>query len=423
MEPLASQMRPKTLDDFAGQKHLVGENAPLRNFIEKSTIPSMIFWGPPGCGKTTLGYIISQNMFTDFYKLSAVNSGKDKLRQIVKIAKQNQQFNKKTILFLDEIHRWNKAQQDALLPFVEKGLVTLIGATTENPSFSINSALLSRTKVFIFNKLEPEDIYELLKKAVKNNLKEYSFHKTVLEYIAELADGDTRSAYNSLEMSAMVAKAKNSKVSGQKNSNKKSTKKINVNDKSTVEGKIKVTKEDVSNAVQKQLYHDKVGENHYDIISAIHKSLRSSNADAACYWIMRMLEAGEDPRYIARRLLRFAAEDIGNADPHATVLANTVFDAVHKIGMPECDVHLMQLAQYLAKAPKDNSAYILSQKTRNDVREYGNLPVPKHLRNAPTDLMKQAGYGKGYIYDHDIKGKVSGQQCMPDKLKGKGYLK
>jgi len=420
MEPLASKMRPKTLDDFAGQSHLVGENSPLRNFIEKSTIPSMIFWGPPGCGKTTLGYIISQNMFTDFYKLSAVNSGKDKLRQIVKIAKQNQQFNKKTILFLDEIHRWNKAQQDALLPYVEKGLVTLIGATTENPSFSINSALLSRTKVFIFNKLEPEDIYELLKKAVKENFKEYSIHKTVLEYIAELADGDVRSAYNSLEMSAMVAKAsraKEKKIDTTASKNKK---------KDATAGalpKVKITKEDVSNAVQKQLYHDKSGENHYDIISAIHKSLRSSNADASCYWIMRMLEAGEDPRYVARRLLRFAAEDIGNADPYATILANSVFDSVHKIGMPECDVHLMQLAQYLAKAPKDNSAYLLAQGTRKDVREYGNLPVPKHLRNAPTDLMKKAGYGKGYVYDHDVKGKVSGQQCMPDRLKGKGYAK
>jgi putative ATPase len=412
MEPLASKMRPKSLDDFAGQKHLVGENSPIRNFLEKENIPSMIFWGPPGCGKTTLGYIISQNIFTDFYKLSAVNSGKDKLRQIVKIATQNQQYNKKTIMFLDEIHRWNKAQQDALLPYVEKGLVTLIGATTENPSFSINSALLSRTKVFIFNKLEPEEIYELLHKAVKAHFKDYSIHKSVLEYISEIADGDTRSAYNSLEMSTMLAKANSARVKADKDSKKK---KPNANTKT------KVTKDDVSNAIQRQLYHDKSGDNHYDIISAVHKSMRSSNPDAACYWVMRLLEGGDDPKYVARRLLRFAAEDIGNADPHATVLANSVFDACNKIGMPECDVHLMQLAQYLANAPKDNSAYLLAQGTREDVQNHGNLAVPKHLRNAPTALMKKAGYGKGYVYDHDVKGKVSGQQCMPDKLKGKRY--
>ena len=403
MEPLASQMRPKTLANFAGQKHLVGKNGPLRQFIEKETIPSMIFWGPPGCGKTTLAYIISQSLFSDFYKLQAVNSGKDKLRQIIKIATQNQQYNKKTIMFLDEIHRWNKAQQDALLPYVEKGLITLIGATTENPSFSINSALLSRTKVFVFEKLEKDDIYPLLKKATKEYLKDYSIHKTVLELIAEIADGDTRSAYNSLEMAAMLALAK----SGGKEKDKK----------------VKITKEDVKNAVQKQLYHDKSGEDHYNIISAVHKSLRSSNPDAAAYWTMRMLEAGEDPRYVVRRLLRFAAEDIGNADPQATILANSVFETVMKIGMPECDVHIMQLVQYLANAPKDNSAYILAQKTREDARNYGNLPVPKHLRNAPTQLMKDVGYSKGYVYDHDVKGKKSGQQCMPDKLKGKRYLK
>ena len=406
MEPLASKMRPKSLDDFAGQKHLVGPNGPIRQFIEKENIPSMIFWGPPGCGKTTLGFIISQNIFTDFYKLQAVNSGKDQLRQIIKIATQNQQFNKKTIMFLDEIHRWNKAQQDALLPYVEKGLITLIGATTENPSFSINSALLSRTKVFVFNKLENQDVAELLAKAANEFLKEYTITKSVIEYIAELADGDTRSAYNSLEMACMLAQARESasKVKNPK-------------------GKIAISKEDVSNAIQKQLYHDKDGEDHFNIISAVHKSLRSSDADAACYWIMRMLEAGEDPRYISRRLLRFAAEDIGIADPMAIVIANTVFDACTKIGMPECDVHLMQLAQYLTRAPKDNSAYILAQQTRKDVREYGNLPVPKHLRNAPTALMKEIGYGDGYIYDHDVEGKKSNQQCMPDKLKGKKYLK
>lgn len=399
MEPLASKFRPTILDEFIGQEHLVGPSGPIRKLIESNNIPSMIFWGPPGTGKTTLAYIISQNLFFDFYKMQAVNSGKSKLMEIIKIARHNQDFNKKTILFLDEIHRWNKAQQDALLPYVEKGIITLIGATTENPSFTINNALLSRTKVFVFKEHKPEDIKKLLQRVIKKELPDISISPKILTLISELSNGDIRSAFNTLEMSIALAHSDDSP-----------------------QLKSKITKEVVERAVQKNLYHDRDGEDHYNIISAVHKSMRSSDPDAACYWIARMLEAGDDPLYIARRLLRFASEDIGNADPMALILANAVFDSCNKIGVPECNVHLMQLAIYLSKAPKDNSAYIAAEGAKKDVYKHGNLPVPLHLRNAPTELMKDLGYGKGYIYDHDLKGKKSGQQCMPEKLKDRKYI-
>ena len=399
-EPLASKYRPKKLEDFIGQEHLIGENGPIKKFLDTGKIPSMIFWGPPGTGKTTLAYIISLNLFYDFHKLSAVNSGKEQLRKIIKIATANKQYGKKTILFIDEIHRWNKAQQDALLPYVEKGLITLIGATTENPSFTVNSPLLSRTKVFVFKQQREEDIQKLLSKIAKEEFPDLSIGKKELETMANLSNGDIRSGLNILEMASTIAMS-------QKEEDKKA----------------KITMDILENTIQKPIYYDKNGEEHYNIISAIHKSMRSSNPDAAAYWVGRMLSSGEDPLYVARRLLRFASEDIGNADPNALILANTVYESCQKIGMPECEIFLIQLAIYLAKAPKDNTAYKVENLVKQDIEKYGNLPVPLHIRNAPTKLMKDIGYGKGYEYDHDLESKKSNQQCMPNKLKNRKYLK
>ena len=398
-EPLASKYRPKSLEDFIGQEHLVGENGPIKKFLQSGNIPSMIFWGPPGTGKTTLAYIISQDLYYDFYKLQAVNSGKDKLRQIIKRALANKEYNKRTILFLDEIHRWNKAQKDALLPYVEKGVITLIGATTENPSFTVISALLSRTKVFVFKQQTEEDIFNLLQKISKKEYPDITINKKELETMANLSNGDIRSALNILEMSTTLALAE-----------KKEKKKP------------KITAKILENTIQKPIYYDKNGEEHYNIISAIHKSMRSSNPDAAAYWVERMLQAGEDPLYIARRLLRFASEDVGNSDPHAIVMANSIYETCQKLGMPECGVALIQLAIYLAKAPKDNSAYLAENLIKKDIEKYGNLPVPMNIRNAETKLMKNLGYGKGYEYDHDLPNKKSNQQCLPDKLKNKKYI-
>ncbi|MBN1374475.1 replication-associated recombination protein A [Candidatus Dojkabacteria bacterium] len=396
LTPLAYRYRPIDLSDFVGQKHLVGKDGPIRSFIKSKKLPSMVFWGPPGTGKTTLAIILSKELGYDFHSMSAVSSGKSMLLDIVKSAKESKLFSKKVVLFLDEIHRWNKAQQDVLLPYVESGLITLIGATTENPSFSLNAALLSRVKIFTFERHTAPEIAGYLGKVIKDLQKEKNFRikKNVIDLIAEISNGDLRSALNILEITINLLPPKNKDI----------------------------TVALVKNAVQKQIYYDKTGDEHYNIISAIHKSLRSSNADAACYWIGRMLIAGEDPRYVARRLVRFASEDIGNAKPAALSLALTVYESIEKVGMPECNVFLMQLAIYLANCPKDNTAYKVWGMVAADVEKFGNLPVPLHLRNAPTKLMEGLGYGKGYEYDHDLPGKKSDQQCMPDKLKNRKYL-
>ncbi|KKP36304.1 hypothetical protein A2483_05785 [Candidatus Peregrinibacteria bacterium RIFOXYC2_FULL_33_13] len=388
--PLAARLRPQNLDDFIGQEHLVGSDGAIFKLIALDKIPSMIFWGPPGSGKTTLAEIIANRTEANFARLSAVTDGKERLKDIIKEATSGLFASKRTILFIDEIHRWNKAQQDALLPFVEKGEIILIGATTENPSFTVVSPLLSRSRVFVFKAHNKENILRALKSGVKEL--GAKIEDDALIFLSEIANGDIRSALNSLEIAHEMSEGK------------------------------KINKDLIKKAVQNFLRYDRDGEEHYNIISATHKSLRSSNASAAVYWIMRMLEAGEDPLYIARRLVRFASEDIGNANPNALLLANVVYDTCHKLGMPECDTALVQLAEYLANSPKNNKAYMASKKVKEDVKNFGNLPVPLHLRNAPTKLMKELDYGKGYEYDHDLPNKKSEQECFPEELKGREYF-
>ncbi|KIO58316.1 hypothetical protein B4064_3725 [Caldibacillus thermoamylovorans] len=398
--PLASRVRPQSLDEFVGQKHLIGKGKVLREMIEHDRVSSMIFWGPPGVGKTTLAKIIANQTQSEFINFSAVTSGIKDIRNVMKEAEERRQLGEKTILFIDEIHRFNKAQQDAFLPYVENGSIILIGATTENPSFEVNSALLSRTKVFVLHKLTSSEIVELLKQAIVNpngyGLQKVEIDDQTLSAIAEFSDGDARTALNTLEMAVL-------------NGNKQ-------------EDSIIIRKEDLSQIInRKSLLYDKNGEEHYNIISALHKSMRNSDVNAAIYWLSRMLEAGEDPLFIARRLVRFASEDIGLADNRALEIAVSVFQACQFIGMPECNVHLTQAVIYLSLAPKSNSAYLAYMSAKKDALNSMNEPVPLHLRNAPTKLMKDLNYGKGYKYAHDTEEKLTTMQTMPDSLAGHEY--
>lgn len=402
--PLADRMRPLTLDEFVGQKHLVGKGKVLREIIENDRLNSIIFWGPPGSGKTTLAKIIASKTRSKFISFSAVTSSIKQIKEIMKVASFNlSEHGTRTILFIDEIHRFNKAQQDAFLPFVEKGTIILIGATTENPSFEVNSALLSRTKTFVLDKLSEEDIKTLIKRALadgERGLGSYNIKISddTVDFIARFSDGDARIAYNILELvvSTYPDKAK----------------------RRTME----ISTPLVENVIQKKaLLYDKNGEEHYNIISALHKSLRGSDPDAAVYWTVRMLESGEDPLYIIRRMVRFASEDVGLADPNALQVAISAKQSFEFIGPPEGYLAIIEAAVYLALAPKSNSLYKTYKKVRTDVEEYGSLPVPYHIRNAPTRLMKDIGYGRGYKYAHDYNGAVVGQNHLPDRLLSKRY--
>lgn len=399
-QPLAARLRPETLDEYVGQAHLVGKNGILRRLIENDSISSMIFWGPPGVGKTTLAQIIAHTTRSRFIEFSAVTSGIKEIREVMKQADTSSQYGQRTIVFVDEIHRFNKAQQDAFLPFVEKGSIILIGATTENPSFEINSALLSRCKVFVLKALTAEDIQSLLKRALTSP-KGFGGQRIViaddlLAAIAEFANGDARTALSTLEMAVLNGEE--------------------------VNGTTTVTKEIVEQCTsRKSLLYDKHGEEHYNLISALHKSMRNSDPDAAVYWLARMLESGEDPIYIARRVTRFAAEDVGLADPRALEIAVAAFTACRLIGVPECNVHLTEAVIYMALAPKSNAMETAYLTARKDALEHLAEPVPLVIRNAPTLLMKDIGYGKGYQYAHDYKDKLTTMQCLPDSLKDKTY--
>ena len=402
-QPLASRLRPRNLDEFVGQKHLVGEGKILRKLIDNDNISSIIFWGNPGIGKTTLAKIIANKTNAEFIDFSAVTSGIKEIKEVMTQAENNRKFGHKTIVFVDEIHRFNKAQQDAFLPFVEKGSIILIGATTENPSFEINSALLSRCKVFVFKPIETEDLVILLKRAITDKRgfgnEKINIDDEFLTVIAKFANGDARSALSTLEMVILNGNVAN-------------------------DGSITVTKETLEQCISKKsLLYDKNGEEHYNIISALHKSMRNSDPDAAVYWLARMLEAGEDPLYVARRIVRFASEDVGLADPHALELAVAAYQACHFIGMPECTVNLTQAVIYLSMAPKSNAmdvAYILA---RQDAKDHIAEPVPLQIRNAPTKLMKELGYGKDYKYAHDYDEKITTLQCLPDSLIDRVYYK
>ena len=406
--PLAEKMRPKHLDEFSGQKHVTGEGTLIRNAIEQDKNFSMILWGPPGCGKTTLARIIATETSSSFTQFSAVLSGVKDIRSVIQDAKNKLKlYRKKTILFVDEIHRFNKAQQDAFLYHVESGLITLIGATTENPSFEVISPLLSRCSVITLNTLSSDEIAEILDRAIKDSKKglgdlDLIFNQDALAHIIRISDGDARMALSSLEIAASLIVTEGDVL-------KKEIKKC-------------ITIEDVERAIQKKaLIYDKSGEEHFNIISALHKSMRGSDPDAALYWLGRMLSAGEDPLYIARRMVRFASEDVGNADPGALRVTIDAMEAFRFLGRPEGELALAQAAVYLATAPKSNSIYAAYKNVKNVVKKKGTLPVPLHIRNAPTGLMKNLGYGKGYKYAHNYKEAYTAQEYLPEKLKGSRF--
>jgi putative ATPase len=420
MKPLADRMRPESLDDFLGQDEIVGKGKLLRQAIELDRLPSMIFWGPPGSGKTTLAFIIAKQTKSDFIQISAVSSGLKDLRDIVKRAQENSRLGIKTILFIDEIHRWNKTQQDALLPHIEKGLITLIGATTENPSFEVRGALMSRCRVFILKQLEAKHISEIIKRALKDKergLGNYNIKMSeeVIAVLSQMSNGDARIALNALEYAVFTLQSDSRQPKNEK------TKSINTNRARSIPP-LEITVDIIKEAFQKShLLYDKDGEEHYNIISALHKSMRGSDADAALYWLARMLEAGEDPLYVARRIIRFASEDIGLANSRALEQAVAAYQACHFIGLPECNVILAQAVVYMAKCQKSNDLYKAYSAAARDVEQYGNLPVPLHIRNAPTEFMKEIGYGKGYKYSPDFDYKEK-QEYFPEKLKGRKYL-
>ena len=400
-QPLASRMRPRDLSEIVGQEHLVGEGKILRQMIERDQIPSMILWGPPGVGKTTLANVVANATRAEFVNFSAVTSGIKEIKEIMARAEKGRQLGVRTVLFVDEIHRFNKAQQDAFLPFVEQGSIILIGATTENPSFEVNSALLSRCKVFVLKGLTEDNLVTLLRHALSE---ERGFGRLgvvcsdeMLRKIAIYANGDARNALGTLETAV-------------------------ANSAINADGKPEINEDVLSQVVsRKALMYDKNGEEHYNIISALHKSMRNSDPDAAVYWLARMLEGGEDPLYIARRCVRFASEDVGLADPNALLLANAVWDACHNLGVPECNVHLTQIVVYLALAPKSNAMEEAYLRAAADAQNMMAEPVPLNIRNAPTRLMKNLDYGKGYTYAHDTDEKIAKMSCLPEKLEGRRY--
>lgn len=399
-DPLAARLRPASLQDYVGQKHLLGKGKILYNLIEKDMVSSMIFWGPPGVGKTTLARIIARQTQAHFINFSAVTSGIREIKAVMKEAEDARLYGRKTIVFVDEIHRFNKAQQDAFLPYVEKGSIILIGATTENPSFEVNAALLSRCKVFVLKALEVSDLVELLKHALQDERGFGSQHVLITEeqlhMLAVFANGDARTALNTLEM-------------------------VVLNGESSEAG-IAITKEVLEQCTsQKSLLYDRQGEEHYNLISALHKSMRNSDVDAAIYWLARMLEAGEDPLYVARRLVRFASEDIGMADSRALEICVAAYQACHFLGMPECNVHLTHAVTYLSLSPKSNALYMAYGAAKEDAVHMLSEPVPLQIRNAPTSLMKDLHYGEGYHYAHDTQEKLTNMECMPESLKGREY--